>query len=229
MPREAHATTDDEIVDRLRSTSRLIDASLVGELRGRVVSLAQLIVLRTLARSKENEGCSSIARKLGCTRQNIEQIVVRLLRKGWVDVLTYERRPWQRDVKITDAGREALANANVWTSRVAASTAAALTPEDEATLRALLEKLARSVMDVMESPGEVRRVEGRTDPNPFLDGYVTREVVGRMKRAAEEERWSGMSRIQRAAYQHSEMWGEPPEKILRDWGYKPDGTLLDSS
>jgi DNA-binding MarR family transcriptional regulator len=129
------------LVDAIVATTASLQWRVRGLDRRGALTRGRLAVLRQLARAGSPMRVSALGRALGCTMSNITQIVGRLLAQGFVDVITYERRPAWRAILINTEGRVAIGRAEAEAALRAEAEFAALATEDRATLDALLERL----------------------------------------------------------------------------------------
>jgi DNA-binding MarR family transcriptional regulator len=161
-----------------------------------------MAVLRQLVRAGSPLRVSTLAKALGCTMSNISQIVGRLLVLGFVDLVTYEKKPTWRAVAINAEGRVALGEADADAAQRADVAFEELSPEERAQLESLLSRL-RCPKAQAADPGEPRvivsgravrkrpmtldqaEVAKRTPPDPIEEARKKREEL--IARASQQD------------------------------------------
>jgi DNA-binding MarR family transcriptional regulator len=209
--------TDDALIDALRCTARLIDFALERALRPDL-NVPMLVVLRIVARADEVLSMTEVAHGLGCSITNARHLVTRLAVRGYLEIVAYQHAPHRRDVRVTQRGREKLANANVELGMLARKIGQVLQSADTERLAADLERLRDAVRSTSKDRGQPRRIVGLLDPNPWLDGYVVREMKTKERLyGVDRERWEELTFRQRQAQQEAHYYGGTMEEVLARW------------
>lgn len=121
----------------------------------------QLAVLRCLA-EVECLRLFEIALRLGCTPQNVSQIVRRLVAAGLVELVAFTRRSHWRAARITTEGREAIGRSDAEASAKAEEAFSILSDDEREMLLMLLDKV-RGRRAEIEEPGAARVVAAREE------------------------------------------------------------------
>nr|WP_246406131.1 MarR family transcriptional regulator [Modestobacter versicolor] len=95
---------------------------------------------------------AELARRLAVTPQSMSALLHGLAEAGWVERPTGALRGQRIDVRLTDAGREALAAAGPVLAELGRPEAMGLTAEEATTLHALLQRVLSTLSDPRRSP-----------------------------------------------------------------------------
>lgn len=146
-----------ELLDALSATSAAAErraqrpmASVAAAARGGL-GRSQLAILRWLTRF-ECLRISELASRLGCTAQNVSQIVRRLVSAGLVELVTFARRRHWRAARVTERGRRAIGESEVTARQNAEDVFSVLAEEERRMLADLLAKVRERRAD-LEDPG----------------------------------------------------------------------------
>jgi DNA-binding MarR family transcriptional regulator len=96
---------------------------------------------------------AELARRLAMTPQSMSALLTGLVHAGWVERPSGARRGQRVDVRLTEAGRRALAAAGPVLAELGRPEAMGLTAEEAATLHALLQR----VLAAVDTPDRPRR------------------------------------------------------------------------
>jgi DNA-binding MarR family transcriptional regulator len=239
MTRRAFAVTDEEVVDLLRSTARVLDNRLESQLRSDHLRASGLIMLRAVVRSEVTLNVSAAARALGCSKQRASEIVARLVCAGLLEVSTSRDKPATstRELHITAAGRVAVERADAKFAAWAEPIGEALTPRERKRLRKMLGKVRSAAQ--AKARGSSHRFSGAGDPSAWLDGYISDGGPAaapprqpRMFYGVPEDQWNAMPMAKRYLYVDADLFGLTPEQteryvanpteFLRNWSRKDE-------
>ena len=95
---------------------------------------------------------AELARRLSMTPQSMSALLHGLADAGWVERPTGARRGQRVDVRLTDAGREALAAAGPVLAELGRPEAMGLTAEEAGTLHALLDRVLTTLEQLPPDP-----------------------------------------------------------------------------
>jgi DNA-binding MarR family transcriptional regulator len=96
---------------------------------------------------------AELARRLEMTPQSMSALLAGLADAGWVERPSGARRGQRVDVRLTEAGRQALVDAGPVLAELGRPEAMGLTAEEAGTLHALLER----VLATVDTPDRPRR------------------------------------------------------------------------
>lgn len=154
MTQEPVESTDGrELLDALVATSAAAErraqrpmASVAAAARGGL-GRSQLAILRWLSRF-ECLRISELAKRLGCTAQNVSQIVRRLVSAGLVELVTFAQRRHWRAARVTERRRRAIGENEVTARQNAEDVFSVLAEEERRMLVDLLAKIRERRADL---------------------------------------------------------------------------------
>lgn len=168
-----------ELLDALAATSAAAErlakrpmASVAAAAQGGL-GRSQLAILRWLSRF-ECLRIVELAARLGCTQQNVSQIVRRLLRAGLVEMVTFAQRRHWRAARVTERGRRAIGESEEVARANAEDVFSVLAEEERRSLAELLTKVRERRAD-LEDPGALETVS----TGPTTTAVIDPEEVAR--------------------------------------------------
>lgn len=129
------------VIWALRRAGQAVDTEKEQRLRPSGLTGAQFAVLAHVAHRPGITG-AELARALGVTPQNVTTLAARLQERGMLERRAHPSLAHVLELYLTADGRAALACADHALAMVDAEVAAMLGPDDVATLRGLLERVA---------------------------------------------------------------------------------------
>ena len=122
-------------------TSSVLESRVEAKLADIGLSLAKLAALHRLSEAGESLPLGQLAERLSCVKSNVTQLVDRLEADGLVSRAGDPNDRRSRLAVLTDAGRDAYQKGRQIQIEAEQALFGALTPEESATLHALLAKL----------------------------------------------------------------------------------------
>lgn len=154
---ELERVTGKQLFDVLTATGSAVERRPHRPPLGR----GQLAVLRCLAQI-DYLRLFEIALRLGCTQQNVHQIVRRLVTAGLVELVAFSRRSHWRAARITSLGREAIGRSDAEAAAKAEEAFSVLRDDEREMLLVLLDKV-RARRAELDDPGADRVVAERAE------------------------------------------------------------------
>lgn len=122
-------------------TSSVLESRVEAKLADIGLSLAKLAALHRLSEAGESLPLGQLAERLSCVKSNVTQLVDRLEADGLVSRAADPNDRRSRLAVLTDAGRDAYQKGRQIQIDAEQALFGALTPDESATLHALLAKL----------------------------------------------------------------------------------------
>lgn len=122
-------------------TSSVLESRVEAKLADIGLSLAKLAALHRLSEAGESLPLGQLAERLSCVKSNVTQLVDRLEADGLVSRAGDPNDRRSRLAVLTDAGRDAYQKGRQIQIEAEQALFGALTPDESATLHALLAKL----------------------------------------------------------------------------------------
>ena len=122
-------------------TSSVLESRVEAKLADIGLSLAKLAALHRLSEAGESLPLGQLAERLSCVKSNVTQLVDRLEADGLVSRAADPNDRRSRLAVLTDAGRDAYRQGRQIQVDAEQALFGALTPDESATLHALLAKL----------------------------------------------------------------------------------------
>jgi DNA-binding MarR family transcriptional regulator len=122
-------------------TSSVLESRVEAKLADIGLSLAKLAALHRLSEAGESLPLGQLAERLSCVKSNVTQLVDRLEADGLVSRAADPNDRRSRLAVLTDAGRDSYQKGRQIQIEAEQALFGALTPDESATLHALLAKL----------------------------------------------------------------------------------------